>query len=229
MAVRTGDKDIRRKLAPFLMETHEDPGNALIRHEMSIMEYWRRVDVVVFGNELVAYEIKSDADSLSRLAGQAEVYGKVFDRANLVSGSRHIKKATALLPSWWGVIEARCNRGGEITLEVLREPGRNPELDAMAMVRMMWRVELKQELKQRGVRALSRDDKAALCRKLLESISLNSRFREGWPDVASAPPPAVMREFGPDGSGELRTLVHRTLRTRMLEQGVPSLTNVHSP
>ena len=42
--------------------------------------------MAVIGQEISGYEIKSDADSLTRLAGQAQDYGLVLDRGDTCHG-----------------------------------------------------------------------------------------------------------------------------------------------
>lgn len=50
------------------------------------------------------YEIKSPADSLTRLIGQGARYGKTFSHVTLVTAERHLARALPLLPSWWGIL-----------------------------------------------------------------------------------------------------------------------------
>lgn len=94
-------------------------------------------DVLVCNGALWGYEIKGETDSLKRLAAQAKAYGNVFERCYLVGAPRHIRAASKLLPSWWGLIETR---GGELV--EMRQPEKNTEWDATAVLGMLWRPEL---------------------------------------------------------------------------------------
>lgn len=65
---------------------------SLVFNEMSLARKTRRVDLgYMSGREIVAVEIKSEKDTLSRLPGQLEVYLKYFDRVILVVASKFIR------------------------------------------------------------------------------------------------------------------------------------------
>ena len=55
-----------------------------------------------------------------------------------------------LLPLWWGIIIARQERG-RVTLETVREPDINTELDSFALAQLLWRDEALEELRARGL------------------------------------------------------------------------------
>ena len=167
----------------------------LLRHEMDLNESWRRVDLITLGNELTGYEIKSAADTLARLPGQA-AYGKVLEKTTLVVSSHHISKATELLPPWWGIIEADHNLA-EVTLRRVRETQPNPALDPFFLIRLLWKSEVVRELRKRSMMRprLSTALKWDLCELLRQQVQLP----------------------------ELRDLVRDTLRARLLKQDTPTL------
>ncbi|MDA8118743.1 MAG: sce7726 family protein, partial [Gammaproteobacteria bacterium] len=74
--------------------------DTVVLDELGICRGEVRVDVAVVNGEIHGYEIKSDRDSLRRLASQVELYSKVLDQATLVAGERHFDAAAALLPEW---------------------------------------------------------------------------------------------------------------------------------
>ena len=88
------DADIRRALHLALQTEHSSDPDTLIRHEVGVNAGKRRIDVVLVNGELTGYEIKSDEDTLARLAGQSEAYVEVLDRAILVTSQRHLDAAT---------------------------------------------------------------------------------------------------------------------------------------
>ena len=53
-----------------------------------------RADLVVLDDLLIGVEIKSDLDSLRRLAGQVNIYERFFDLTIVVLASRHFKSST---------------------------------------------------------------------------------------------------------------------------------------
>lgn len=75
-------------------------------NEFTIENYSRRVDLALIkNNELHAYEVKSEYDSLRRLEGQVLKYSEYFDKITVVLSRKHIQKALHKLPSYIEVIE----------------------------------------------------------------------------------------------------------------------------
>lgn len=65
-----------------------------------------RADLCVIpdGGRSISYEIKTDKDSLSRLAHQIRMYDHCFAERVLATTPRHVVGALQLLPEAWGVI-----------------------------------------------------------------------------------------------------------------------------
>lgn len=170
--MRLRDTDIRHALDHHLRRQHRDDPTTLIRHELGLCAGSRRVDVAVLNGEMAGYEIKSDEDTLVRLAGQAHAYSLVLDRAILVTTTRHKDKVTGCLPNWWGVMTASV-ADGAISLEVEREPERNDALDPFAVAQLLWREEALAELRARGLgRGLSKKARYYVWQELSESVEL---------------------------------------------------------
>src|SRR6266545_1019727 len=93
-----GDLEIRSLLRSTLFQRHAAQSNTVIIEELGVCRGQARIDLSVINGSLHGYEIKSDRDSLQRLRNQAELYGKVVDRATLVLGSRHLPEACSILP-----------------------------------------------------------------------------------------------------------------------------------
>jgi hypothetical protein len=148
------------------------------------------VDVAMFDDELVGFEIKSPVDSVRRLRRQALVYGMVLDRCWLVAAERHIEDALAVLPEWWGVLVVP--EGEEVTFSLYREALPNPSIDPMGLAALMWREETLQALRDLGqARGLSGANRWRLRGKLcgvlttgeLRSLvrrTVLARIRDGW-------------------------------------------------
>lgn len=153
--------------------------------EMGVTHGAGRIDLAAIGHDLEGYEIKADRDDLTRLPGQVDLYGAVFGRLTLVAAPRHIDKATALLPSWWGIAVVDGDRG---QLTTLRAPAPNPSRDPLAMARLLWRDEVATALRERTGRA-SRAPRLQLWRELVERVPEaelralvceSLRQRSGW-------------------------------------------------
>lgn len=74
--------------------------------EFCINRFKRRVDLVVFQDDkIIALEIKSENDSLRRLAGQVSDYLEYFDKVIIVSSTKHLKEVCSVIPPKVGVWE----------------------------------------------------------------------------------------------------------------------------
>ena len=144
------DIDIRRAVWSQLAIAHAgDPDTRLVQ-EMGVWSGTVRIDIAVINGELVGYELKSDSDTLQRLPGQAELYGRVFDRVVLVVGKKHALKAKMMVPTWWGVTVATSS-GEKIVLTPKRQPKRNPQVDPYLLAKLLWKSEALGALAERGL------------------------------------------------------------------------------
>jgi len=96
--------------------------NAVLINEMVFGSNSRRADLVVANGHLVAFEIKSDLDTLRRLDGQVSDYLARFDKLVLVVSSKFLKCALDF-DERVGVWESFRNEKGVVKIRVVR-PGR---------------------------------------------------------------------------------------------------------
>lgn len=155
-----GDEAIRRALrSRFRLKEVDESDATVIIDELGLCRGQVRVDVAVVNGLLHGYEIKSDRDSLRRLAIQVEVYGKVLDRATLVIGHRRTAEALKMIPEWWGVLQVNSRAYG-LQFKTLRRAQKNPHRDPYSLVELLWlddAIALLEERKvARGVRGKSR-------------------------------------------------------------------------
>lgn len=132
-----GDSEIRSVLRSQLSQKHSQKSRTVILEELGLCRGQVRVDLSVVNGFLHGYEIKSDRDSLRRLRTQAKIYGKVFDRATLVVGERHLAEALEGVPDWWGIMLAHQSVKG-LHLNIIRSPRSNPNIDSRALVELLW-------------------------------------------------------------------------------------------
>jgi hypothetical protein len=158
-AISPNDTDIRAALRKKLTSTHGSHPDTVLLDELGVCRGEVRVDVAVVNGKIHGYEIKSDRDSLRRLAGQIELYGKVLDQATLVAGERHFDAAAAMLPEWWGLLLVKTTNNGP-RFETVRRARKNPARDARALVEFLWLEDsialLEQHGLDRGVRTKPR-------------------------------------------------------------------------
>ena len=85
------EPDIKALLIQHLMHKKMLCKSDSIINEFTINNSSRRADLVIAKQKgLYAYEIKSEADSLSRLSDQVEKYQQFFDKVTVVASRKHI-------------------------------------------------------------------------------------------------------------------------------------------
>ena len=131
------DKDIREPLFEFLEERY---GKVRILEEKTVGR--SRADVVmVIPDKIVGIEIKSDADTYTRLERQVADYDLYFDQNIVVVGSTHASHVAELVPEYWGIISVE-EYETDIDFYVVREMQPNPKADLLRTIRVLWRPEL---------------------------------------------------------------------------------------
>lgn len=188
------DWDVRQVVKERLAADHAAEPDTLLLDELGLEHGDVRVDVAVINGELRGYELKSARDTLERLPRQVVAYNAALDRATLVVAEGHVKKATDLVPAWWGLSVALQGEGDTVHVETCRPALRNPELQPLSVARLLWRPEVLAILEEvgaaRGVRSKPRD---VLYQRLTECLHLDQlrdrvrqalKARTGWRSAA---------------------------------------------
>lgn len=108
--------------------------------ELGIEHGSARVDVALASDALVGYEIKSDFDTLDRLARQMHTYHRVFDRLTIVTTEAFVGEVEALLPNWWGIFVAK-GTDNQITLSERRTASAHERQETESIAALLWRDE----------------------------------------------------------------------------------------
>jgi hypothetical protein len=135
------DQDVRNALRMLLDEQHGSDPDTTIVEEMGVWSGTARIDVAVINGELTGFELKSERDTLNRLPDQAEVYGLVFDRIFLVTAEKHLQKAKAIIPQWWGALVVRETEAGGYGIKQARKGRRNPAPNPQIIAKLLWKEE----------------------------------------------------------------------------------------
>lgn len=170
--MRLHDKDIREPLFDFLDETY---GKIRIIEEKTMGK--SRADVVmVTENDLYGIEIKSDADTYTRLSRQVKDYDKYFDYNYVVAGSSHALHIREHLPSYWGVITVELVNG-EFDFYILRKPEKNPKVSWKKKTELLWRPELVLLQEWHKMPKYKEKSKVFVINKILERLD-NGKIKE---------------------------------------------------
>jgi hypothetical protein len=131
------DAEIRPALRSKILGDYGDELDSLLIEELGLCRGQVRVDMALVNGHIHGFEIKSDRDNLKRLAGQAEIYNKVFDRMTIVTGERHLDGVTENLPPWWGILQV-IQRGSGVRFKSRRKEKQNPHRDSRTLVELLW-------------------------------------------------------------------------------------------
>jgi hypothetical protein len=136
---RLTEREIRAHLLATLAPTVNN--GALLVEEMGVEHGAARVDVALISPSLQGFEIKSDFDTLDRLANQMHAYHGVFDQVTLVSTDGYLAQAEKLLPAWWGLWRVSRTAAGALATQVIRPASHNPRQDSRSVAALLWRDE----------------------------------------------------------------------------------------
>lgn len=161
------DKDIREGLFDFLDETY---GKNRILEEKRIGR--SRADVVMVTlTAIYGIEIKSDADTYTRLERQIRDYDRFYDYNYVVAGSRHAMHIEEHVPESWGIITVD-ELDGQADFYILRRPTENPKLQWKRKLSLLWRPELAHIQKLNHMHLYKQKSKEFVIGKILEKVPL---------------------------------------------------------
>lgn len=129
-----------------------------------------RADIImVLPDGVVGIEIKSDADTYARLAGQTKDYDRYFDYNYVVVGSTHAAHIEEHVPAHWGIITVEPV-DEEIDFYVLRKPHLNIKMEMEKKLELLWRPELVHIQQQTQMPAYKERSKAFVREKIIEKV-----------------------------------------------------------
>lgn len=164
---RVTERELRQGLAAWLAPRL--PSDDLLVEELGIENGSARVDVAQLGHSLRGFEIKSDFDTLDRLAHQMHAYHRVFDALTIITTAAFVSQVTLLLPPWWGILQAERDAAGEPVLSEVRPAAANPRQEPESIAALLWRDEAALMLQENfGAKVPSSASRATLYRQLAD-------------------------------------------------------------
>jgi len=127
------EPDIKALALNYLRSKNLINDNSIIMNEFTIGSFSRRVDLVIYSdNKLIAFEIKSEADSLYRLNGQIDKYLEYFDKVIVISDSKFTSTIMTLLPESVGIWEVNC-----LKIKVIKRGKTKNKINNESLISMM--------------------------------------------------------------------------------------------
>lgn len=130
------DYEIRDDLCLYLEQKYKE-----VRFFDELIIGKSRADIVMVTREAIyGIEIKSDADTYTRLAKQVKNYNRFFDYNILAIGSTHALHAPEHVPANWGIISIE-EIDGKLDFYDLREPSIT-KAKLKTQLGLLWRREI---------------------------------------------------------------------------------------
>ncbi|MFA0426643.1 sce7726 family protein [Vibrio sp. 10N.222.51.C5] len=132
------EPDIKALTLNYLRDRSIIDENSIIMSELTVGDFSRRVDLAIYNQgKLLAFEIKSEADSLNRLSGQVDKYLEYFDKVVVVSDKKFTSMLTNSLPKNVGLWEVNNSK-----IKVKQRGQLQRKIDSSKLIDMMDLIDL---------------------------------------------------------------------------------------
>jgi hypothetical protein len=135
------DAEIRTALHRKALRAFHHCNDTLVIDELGLAHAKARIDVAVINGSVHGFEIKSAADTLTRLPQQLKVYEQCLEMLTIVCAEKHIAGVRELAPRWCGITKVTKGPRGGIMFITVREPKRNPNIQPYRLAHLLWRSE----------------------------------------------------------------------------------------
>ena len=185
------DRDIREPLFDFLEYTL---GKIRILEEKTTGR--ARADVVMITPKLLyGIEIKSDADTYTRLKNQVKYYNSYYDRNIIVIGSSHAAHIKEHVPDWWGIITVELDENGEVDFYIMRKADVNPKLIDECKISILWRRELNNLLEKNKLPQYKAKSKYFVQKTLLKKVPAEILWPQAYDELFERDYTTIAREI----------------------------------
>lgn len=183
------DNDIRVTLIDELNRINAQYDYRIIE-ELAVCDGEARVDVAVANGRLCGYEIKSDADTLERLALQQKCYDKTFDTVSIVVGEKFKDRIEECVPNYWGIYVVR-EYAGRCKIKKKRAAKVNKNIEANSLLELLWKEEMIKLLRNAGIKGISGKNRRLLRQIIIDNFTLKEirdytretiKSRQNWRD-----------------------------------------------
>ena len=135
------DAEIRAALHCKALRAFHRCNDTLVIDELGLAHAKARIDVAVINGSVHGFEIKSAADTLTRLPQQLDLYEQCLEKLTIVCAEKHIAGVRELAPRWCGITKVTKGPRGGIVFITVREPKRNPNVQPYRLAHLLWRSE----------------------------------------------------------------------------------------
>lgn len=159
------DRDIREPLFDYL----EERFGKTRMFEEKIMGRSRADIIMLTDDQLIGFEIKSDADTYERLKRQVRDYDRYCDANYVVVGKSHEKHVEEHIPAYWGILVAEI-KGASVIVSEKKAAIYNPKMKKEQQLTLLWRPEIQRILARNHLPAYQKQSKKFVRQKLMEKL-----------------------------------------------------------
>jgi hypothetical protein len=135
------DSQVRLAFHKVILQEAHLCSETFVLNELGLKNGESRADIAVFNGKMIGYEIKTENDSLSRLITQVDSYSQIFDRAYLIVAEKHLQKAKAIIPDWWGIYLIKPTNSESYAFNYYRKARSNPSQNSFSIAQLLWKEE----------------------------------------------------------------------------------------
>lgn len=140
--------------------------DSVLISELTVGNWTRRTDIVLANGSLWGFELKSESDSLVRLAGQVETFSNYFEKLIVVVASRYEDKAQKLLEESRATNVGLWVENGQKIKERIRPTYQ--ALEPLRAIELMTVIELRRMLIRNGRKVTDPCRRAELVEQAME-------------------------------------------------------------
>lgn len=105
------ERELKAMVLNHLLSKGKIREDVIVINELTIDSFSRRADLaIIIDGKFIAFEVKSEADTLRRLHGQTEKYLDYFDKVVIVAACKHAEKVAESIPGDVEIWEALNER-----------------------------------------------------------------------------------------------------------------------
>jgi hypothetical protein len=136
------EKIAKAALLQHLLHKGAVAEDVVIISELALESFSRRADLALVNGSIELFEIKSEADTLTRLAGQVETFSRFCDKLHVVGAPCHIDNILSSTSEHVAVWQLESGIG----IRVMRRGRKTPLRDKANLIKLINAQELKQLL-----------------------------------------------------------------------------------
>jgi hypothetical protein len=145
------EKMAKAALIQYLLHKGTISDDVVIVNELALESFSRRADLALVNGSIELFEIKSEADTLTRLPGQVETFSRFCDKLHVVGAQCHIEGILSSTPEHVAVWQFDNEKG----IKIIRRGSKTLLRDKKSLIKLVNVQELRQLLTAHKIKVSS--------------------------------------------------------------------------